>query len=308
MNHKSKNGKRLSQGQHRERCNRGNLFDNKWDGSFFRILTQRCFGQESYEQQAQSGEHRAKSCFEIMARNQPSTIRIPARLPRNPTRALKCIGTDIMTPHFRKLYVTLSGLPLSFELKWPFRRSTSGADFFVLHADIRVEASDALHAPVAVNLTQTVREVLPSLEAEATEGPVINALRKEADTRQLEFLKSPKLLPVAFSSRHYDFKRNKWDFGHAADDDLAMLLRRKVYWHERLGAGKCWLTDPVDLLYVESDAPRVLALADKMNHLLRIEGEFATATPALMQQADVIEAEMKRALDTLEKKHAFERG
>ena len=85
----------------------------------------------------------------------------------------------------RKIYVTLAGLPLSFHLEWPFRKSTSGADFFFLHADIRLENSEGLHAPVAVNLSATVREVLPSLEAKDVEQPVINALRKEVDRRQL---------------------------------------------------------------------------------------------------------------------------
>src|SRR5579863_10775072 len=85
----------------------------------------------------------------------------------------------------KRIYVTLTGLPLSFHFEWPFRRSTSGADFFFLHADIRLENSAGLHAPVAVNLSATVREVVPSLEAKDTEGPVINALRKEVDRRQL---------------------------------------------------------------------------------------------------------------------------
>src|SRR5579864_3058894 len=107
----------------------------------------------------------------------------------------------------RKIYVTLTGLPLSFELQWPFHPSTSGADFWVLHGDIQLETSERLHAAVAVNLSATVREVLPSLEEKDTEGPVINALRKEVDKRQLEFLKSGKMVPVHFSSRHYDFKR-----------------------------------------------------------------------------------------------------
>ena len=52
-----------------------------------------------------------------------------------------------------RVYVSLSGLPLSFELDWPFHTSTSGADFSVLHADIRLESSEGLHAPVAVNLS-----------------------------------------------------------------------------------------------------------------------------------------------------------
>jgi hypothetical protein len=211
-------------------------------------------------------------------------------------------------PEAQKLYVTLSGLPLSFELNWPFRRSTSGADFFVLHGTIRLQASEGLHAPVAVNLTQTVRELLPSLDPEHTEAQVINALRKEVDNRQLEFLKSPKLLPVAFSSRHYDFRRNRWAFGHASDEELRSLLRRKVYWHDRLGAGKSWLADPVDLLYVESEPARVMSIAAGMGNLVVLNGEFARATPELVAQAEVIQGEMKRALEELEKKHAFERG
>ena len=64
----------------------------------------------------------------------------------------------------QKIWVTLKGLPLTIRLEWPFHPSTSGADFWVLHGDIRLEGSEGLHAPVAVNLSQTVREVLPSLE------------------------------------------------------------------------------------------------------------------------------------------------
>ena len=67
----------------------------------------------------------------------------------------------------RKIWVTLKGLPLTIRLDWPFHPSTSGADFSVLHGDIRLEGSEGLHAPVAVNLSQTVREVLPSMEPAA---------------------------------------------------------------------------------------------------------------------------------------------
>jgi hypothetical protein len=134
----------------------------------------------------------------------------------------------------KKIWVTLTGLPLTIELEWPFHRSTSGADFWVLHGDIRLENSDGLHAPVAVNLSATVREVLASLEPKDAEAPVINALRKEVDHRQIEFVKSGKLRPVAFSSRHYDFKRGKWVFGKATDEVIREFLERKVYWGTKL--------------------------------------------------------------------------
>src|SRR6202167_3555015 len=118
----------------------------------------------------------------------------------------------------KKIWVTLSGLPLTITLECPFHRSTSGADFWVLHGDIRLENSDGLHAPVAVNLSAVVREAVASLEPGDVEAPVINALRKEVDRRQLEFVKSGKLKPVAFSSRHYDFKRQRGGFGKAPEE------------------------------------------------------------------------------------------
>jgi len=210
----------------------------------------------------------------------------------------------------RKIYVTLTGLPLSFHLEWPFHKSTSGADFWVLHTDIRLENSEGLHAPVAENLSATVREVMPSLEPKDAEGPVINTLRKEVDRRQVEFLKSGKLVPVHFSSRHYDFKRNKWVFGKATDEEVALLVARKVYWQTRLAGGTVWVGDPTDALYVETSAAHLLEAARRLEErgLLRLQGEMATANPSLMAQAEKFESDMRAALLELEKKHAFERG
>jgi hypothetical protein len=54
------------------------------------------------------------------------------------------------------------------------------------------------------------------------------------DRHQIEFLKSGKLKPVAFSSRYYDFKRGKWVFGKASDEAIAEFLERKVYWGTKL--------------------------------------------------------------------------
>src|SRR5580700_5676938 len=193
----------------------------------------------------------------------------------------------------KKIYVTLTGLPLSFHLEWPFRKSTSGADFFVLHADIRLENSAGLHAPVAVNLSATVREVVPSLEGKDTEGPVINALRKEVDRRQLEFAKSGKLVPVQFSSRHYDFKREKWMFGKASDEEVALLLARKVYWQTRLQGRAAWIGDPAEALYVESSPAHLLDPAKKLEAqgLIKLEGKPATANSSLIEQGEKFEAD-----------------
>jgi hypothetical protein len=208
----------------------------------------------------------------------------------------------------QRTYVTLGGLPLLIELKYPFHKSGSGADFWVLHGDIQLGNSEGLHAPVAVNLSATVREVLPSLEPYDTEAPVINTLRKEVDRRQLEFVKSGKLVPVQFSSRYYDFKRNKWVFGHASDEQINQLLTRKIFWHTRLVGGNVWVGDPTEALYVESTVARVLDIARGLaeSGLITLEAEWASANASLMAQAEKFEADMKSTQAELEKKHAFE--
>ena len=255
----------------------------------------------------------------------------------------------------QNIRVTLSGLPLTFEFEWPFHKSTSGADFDVLHGDIRIAGTE-LHALVAVNLSATVREILPSLEPKDAEAPVINALRKEIDRKQIEFAKSGKLLPVAFSSRHYDFKRQKWMFGKASDDVIALFIERKAYWQTKMvppkpregldgapvasgfgsreipspfGSGQAprpagesaglpddagprvWIADPTEAQYLETTPAHLLEVAARLvaaDGLVRLVGEWAEASPALMAHAEKFESAMRMAIEELEKKHAFERG
>jgi hypothetical protein len=215
-----------------------------------------------------------------------------------------------------KIWVTVSGLPLTIRLEWPFHQSTSGADFWVLHGDIRLEGSDGLHAPVAVNLSQTVREVMPSLEPADAEAPVINALRKEVDRRQIEFLKSGKLLPVPFSSRHYDFKRGQWVFGKATDETMAAFIGTNVYWQTRFGGAlssnltRVWIGDPAEAQYVQTSPTHLLEIAGRLaaQGLMTIDGEYGVATSLLMNQAERFENARREAVEELEKKHAYERG
>ncbi len=228
-----------------------------------------------------------------------------------------------MSERATKIWTTLAGLPLTMTLEWPFHPSASGADFWVLHGDIRVEDSGGLHALVAVNLSATVRQVLPSLEPKDAEAPVINALRTQVDRKQIEFVKSGKLLPVAFSSRHYDFKRQKWVFGKAEDGTIAEMMERKVYWEtkanspssgdrcEKDGETRVWVGDPTEAQYLETTPAHVLEVTSRLvaaNRLVRMEGQFAQATAGLMNQGERFVSAARAALEEIEKKHAFERG
>jgi hypothetical protein len=212
--------------------------------------------------------------------------------------------------HSKTIYVTRSGLPLSFQFDWPFRLSTSGADFHVLHAEITLVNTPGLRARVAVNLSATLREVLPSLDPKDTAAPVINALRKDVDRKQIEFAKSAKLVPLPFSSRHYDFKRNQWVFGKATDEEIARLIERKVYWQTRVTGGDVYLGDATEALYLETTIDHLVEVAAQLMQQGRftMARRYATAVPALMDQKDRFEAEAAAALLLLEQKHAFERG
>ena len=220
------------------------------------------------------------------------------------------MSTPTQTPTSKTIYVTRTGLPLSFKLEWPFRHATSGADFDVLHAAITLENSGGLRALVAVNLSATLREVLPSLEPKETEGPVINALRKEVDHKQTEFVKSGKLVPLPLSSRHYSFKLKQWVFGKATDEEIALLIERKVYWQSRLVGGDVWLDDPTEALYLDTTIDHFAEIAAGLAQqgLFTLVRHHATALPALMDQRDRFESEMHAAVQQLEEKHDFERG
>ena len=204
----------------------------------------------------------------------------------------------------QKRLVTVSGLPVSIELQWPFKASSAGADFFVLHGEVRLEDGRGLFALASLQVTQTVRQVLKSLEPAEAESPAINTVRKAVDMHEIEFLKSPKRQPLPISSRQYDFKRNSWWFARASEAEIVEFLRRKVYW---LGGEKVWLADPVDAEYLGAAPQRLVELAKGIAEI-RVEGEHAYATDALRGMKEKFEAEMRKAVEELEQKHAFERA
>ena len=220
------------------------------------------------------------------------------------------MSTPTQTPTPKTIYVTRTGLPLSLKLEWPFRHATSGADFDVLHTVITLENSEGLRALVAVNLSATLREVLPSLEPKDTEAPIINALRKEVDKKQTEFVKSGKLVPLPFSSRHYNFKLRQWVFDKATDEEIARMIERKVYWQTRLVGGDVWLGDTTEALYLDTTTDHIAEIAAGLAQqgLFTMARRYATALHALMDQRDRFESETAAARQQLEEKHAFERG
>lgn len=191
-------------------------------------------------------------------------------------------------------FITLSGVPISVtELKWPFHPSTSGADWLVLHGRVDLLGSrEALHAEVAVGMTQTVKDALGSVAEEHAEGLVVNSIRKTIDNGQLAFLKSGKLQPVHVTSRYYSFVTRKIQFPTQLEGDVRQLIKRRVFWLGK--SAPVNVAEAYDCQYVNFSREKMLALAKQLAEqgLINLQGEHATASERLLQE----EAEMLAAL------------
>ncbi len=201
-------------------------------------------------------------------------------------------------------YVTLGGLPLSFgQFQWPFHRSVSGADTYIVHGEIHLAdgAAHDLHAKIAASVTLTFAEIVPAMEQPYAETFVYNAVRKTVDLGQLEFLKSGNRQPVPVTTRYYSRWQKKFLFTETNDEERLEYLLRKVYWLSGvLGEGKpVWIADPRDAQYLNTTEADLLRMAgdEAGQGLLTLDGEFAAATPQLVARSAEYRARLEAALD-----------
>ena len=201
-------------------------------------------------------------------------------------------------------YVTLGGLPVAFgQFQWPFHRSTSGADTYILHGEVHLADGGAhnLHAKIAASVTLTFAEILPSMEQPYAESFVYNAVRKTVDMGQLEFIKSGNRQPVHVTTRYYSRWQKKFLFTETSDAERLEYLLRKVYWLSGvLGEGQpVWIADPRDAQYLNTTEEDLLRMAGNKagDGLLALDGEFAAATPQLLERAPQYQAALEAALN-----------
>lgn len=200
-------------------------------------------------------------------------------------------------------YVTLAGLPLAFgKFQWPFHRSTSGADTYIVHGEMYLAdgRQQNLHAKLAASVTVTFAEIVPAMEQPYAETFVYNAIRKTVDLGQLEFLKSGNRQPVPVTTRFYSRWKKQFVFTDTNDQERLNYLLAKVYWLSGvLGESKpVWIADPRDAQYLNTTEADLLRMA---NHeagegLMIVEGEFASATPQLIARAPEFQARLDAAL------------
>jgi hypothetical protein len=202
-------------------------------------------------------------------------------------------------------YLTLHGLPLSFDkFTWPFHGSTSGADTFLVHGEVRLEDGEpsVLHAKIAASMTVTFAEIVKAPEQPFAEEFIYNAVRKTMDQGQLELVKSGNRQPVPVTTRYYSPWKKRFSFNDTTEAQRQEYLAAKVFWLSGvLGGGQpVWLLDPTDAQYlnttVEELKKNVAALAGEGVVRLAADTEYATPTEALMGHRAQYVAEVAAAL------------
>ena len=200
-------------------------------------------------------------------------------------------------------YVTLEGLPLSFsDFKWPFHRSTSGADTYIVHGVVRLEdgAQSPLHAKISASMTVTFAEIVPAPEQPYAETFIYNAIRKTIDQGQMELLKSGNRQPVPVTTRYYSRWQKKFFFSDSDDASRLDFLALKTYWLSGVlgGSQPVWIADPRDAQYLNTTAEELARMARDLaaEGSLTLDGEYAAATPKLLTRADEFHARLEKAL------------
>lgn len=202
-------------------------------------------------------------------------------------------------------YFTMLGLPLSFgDFAWPFHASTSGADTFIVHGQINLETGgeSILHAKVSASLTRTFAEVVAALEQPFAESFIYNAVRKTLDQGQLELVKSGNRQPVPVTTRYHSAKQNRFIFNDTSEQQRTHFLTGKIFWLSGVlgGGAPVWIADPRDAQYLNTTTAELVksAAALAKDGLLSLDstGDWASATPKLLEQRERFEAEVQDAL------------
>lgn len=201
-------------------------------------------------------------------------------------------------------YVTVEGLPISFgQFAWPFHRSTSGSDTYIVHGVAKLETGkdSPLHAKISASMTVTFAEIVPAPEQPYAETFIYNAIRRTLDYGQLEMIKSGNRQPVPVTTRFYSRWQKKFMFADSDDDARLNFLATKAYWLSGVlgnGAG-VWIADPRDAQYLNTSTEELLRAATELQKqgMVELSDDFAAATPALLARAVEFEARLMKALD-----------
>jgi hypothetical protein len=200
-------------------------------------------------------------------------------------------------------YVTVAGLPVSMsEFAWPFHRSTSGADTYIVHGVVRLEdgSDPVLHAKISASMTVTFAEIVPAPEQPYAETFIYNAVRKTLDYGQLELVKSGNRQPVPVTTRYYSRWQNKFFFTDTDDATRTEFLKSKIYWLSGVLGGDqpVWIADPRDAQYLNTtpEALESMAAGLEREGFVQLTAGYAAPLAKLRDLAEEFKAKLDAAL------------
>jgi hypothetical protein len=199
-------------------------------------------------------------------------------------------------------YVTMAGMPIIFsDFRWPFHRSVSGADTYIVHGVVHVaDGTDALlHAKVSASMTVTFAEIVPAPEQPYAETFIYSAIRKTLDQGQLELLKSGNRQPVPVTTRYYSRWQKKFFFTDTDEQSRQQFLLAKIFWLSGvLGDSQpVWIADPRDAQYLNTTAEELVRAAEVLASagMVTLHEDFAAATPALLAREAEFRGRLQQA-------------
>jgi hypothetical protein len=189
-------------------------------------------------------------------------------------------------------YMTLSGVPIRFEIHFPFKRNAAGKSVYSVWATVRIGWDRVFERSFSVSVTDTVAINLPSLESVLTHSLVVNSVRKCIDTIKPVFYpdgEGSSAQEILLGSSEFDWKEKRFVFQRCSDDEIEAFLIRKAYWLGfRRGNLASWVVVPdrFDGQYLGVDENKLkqvaaIAAADRYVHL-DSSGLYAQATTTLL--------------------------
>ena len=200
-------------------------------------------------------------------------------------------------------YVTLAGLPVSFsDFAWPFHRSTSGADTYIVHGTLHLEdgAQSPLHALVSASMTVTFAEIVPRPSSRtprpSSTMPSARLSTAANSSSSRAAIASPSPLPPATTAVG---RRNSSSLTRTTR--AAWISSRSRFTGSPAFSAAnqpVWIADPRDAQYLNTTASELSRMAADLARqgLLALDGEYASATPSLLDRAEEYHAKLAAAL------------
>lgn len=198
-------------------------------------------------------------------------------------------------------FMTLSGVPLSLEIHWPFRPVQSSDDEFI-HVLARVGTpwSWEVNFTVALSGIDKSQMGMHSLSPPIVERFVVNAIRRAFDRGEVRLYRvgqHPATLQSVRIERAVSAKST------TADTLASEFLLKKAYWlgfRENDESTGVAVADPYDSSYLGLSSQRLRQIARVLSakQKLRLDetSQFASATDELLRESERFEDEFTKAV------------